>query len=408
MKVVEAAKRKGLFVVVMHSTPIDTTGPYGAGAKLIDLAIEIEDWYDFDELISRLHSALPDGKVVGTYACVEVAIEFESFIRQKAQLPTNTPQQSAFLLDKYLIRKKLYDDGITSLRPLSKQEVDALESWPYECAAYLKPVHGGGSLLVTRCRNMRELRVALEAWQQQVDSIEVPFYMDFFNQNNAYFLEPEAIGKLISLEALNCFNTCHVLGLTSRLVLEENPSIEMGAGFPFFHPEFKRIEEKVKNAHAALNYTHGPTHTELMIDADGNIEIIEVNPRFIGSDMLMVINQALDTPIEDVLVDLGLGHDIGSVPRPKKAASLQLMLPPKSLQRFEGITFEQDDDICFLRIMKNKGDVIGSSTRQIDQMVAFIVEGNDHDDAIYRGLKHRRTLKINGQSWSDEANNQVV
>ena len=189
------------------------------------------------------------------------------------------------ILDKYLLRQILVQAGLSHIKSIPGAIVDTLVDWPFGGAAYFKPVHGSFSMHVVRCNNLDDVRRAKNAWLSG-NSPAPKFIADYLLSQAEYHLEEAFDGELMSVEAMSCRGKFQYIGLTSRILFSENPIVEMGSCFPYHHPLEATIIETVERAHSVLGFTDGPSHTELIVNTVGQLEIIDFNPRFIGADVL--------------------------------------------------------------------------------------------------------------------------
>src|SRR6266545_3497502 len=83
MKTIEAAKRRGLYVIVFRTLPLTTIQPYAAAAERIDVDVVVDNWADHEALMRIADDACKGVDVVGSYAAAEITLPFESLFRQR-------------------------------------------------------------------------------------------------------------------------------------------------------------------------------------------------------------------------------------------------------------------------------------------------------------------------------------
>ena len=269
--VINAAKARGLAVVVMHTLPLVAPVPFAYGADNIDLAIEIDGWHDVQALSNQLEEQAPWYEFVGTYTATEITLPLAAWVQQKFQLPGTPYKTLKRCLDKDRVRKTLHDRGLTELRSLDMEAIGQLEHWPFDGPGYFKPVNGSGSVNVKQVSTLSELKALISAWQDK-SHIHFSVLRDYIERNNRYFLEEAAKGELLSVESFVQQGELSVLGMSSRAVLARDTAVEMGGSFPYEHPFKLQIIDKVRAIHKVLGITHGPTHTEVMVDDVGHVE----------------------------------------------------------------------------------------------------------------------------------------
>ncbi|MDJ0594676.1 MAG: hypothetical protein QNJ72_32660 [Pleurocapsa sp. MO_226.B13] len=127
----------------------------------------------------------------------------------------------------------------------------------------------------------------------------------------------------------------------------------------------------------------------------GDVEIIDLNPRFVGADVLQSINFAYGIEIQDLLLDLALG-DIPKVVNSFKGYScLQYILPP-FCGKFLSLTFPTAPEIKFSTNLIPIGSEIKSKTEQRDVIGCFLTFMPTFEKAIKRSQELRDLVLING------------
>ena len=408
-QVIEAAAHRGFDVVVLHTLPILTGGPYGSCSSGIALAHALPSWDDVDAWFAAVLEVCGDRTVAGTYAAQEIALELEARVQEHFGLPGKGAAVVRELLNKVTVRRRLARAGLTRLRVFEESDVDGLRDWPVgDRALFFKPVHGAGSAFVKRCRNLEDVRAAIAEWKA-ADKISLPVLGPYLESDGgAFFLDEEAVGELLSVEGYVHDGGFHAIGLCSRTVLERDVAVEMGATFPYLHPRHDEIVSTVARLHDVLGIAHGPTHTEVIVPAHGEIELVEMNLRFSGADVLAAMNAAYGTAFEDQLVALAVGEAPELPPRHRRFACLQYLLAPAGLTRLESFELPGDVELPFVKIIRPAGSDLASTDRQIDWIAGFVACGASHDEAIERANDVRRRTLVNGAPLGDDPNNVVI
>jgi uncharacterized membrane protein len=251
------------------------------------------------------------------------------------------------------------------------------------------------------------VRAAIAEWLA-ADKASLPVLGAYLeSEGGRFFLEEEAVGELMSAEGYVHNGTYHLLGLTSRAVLERDVAVEMGITYPYEHPRHDDIVSAVAAIHAALGVTHGPTHTEIIVPEHGRIELVELNARFTGADALTAMNAAYDAKVEDDLVALAVGREPNFSLQPKRYASLHFLLAPTGVTRIESLELPAAD-LPFVKIIRPPGSELTSTDRQIDWIAAYIVCGDSCQEAFERALDVRRKTLVNGVPLGNDSNNVVI
>ena len=253
---------------------------------------------------------------------------------------------------------------------------------------------------------MADVERGLSQWDEGAIAF-TPIQRKHLMRSGALFLELGAKGELMSVEGWVYDGRFHALGLTSRTVLSRDNSIEMGATFPYEHPLRDAIVAKVTTIHRVLGITHGATHTEVMVSPDGDIELIELNPRFAGSDILLLINLAGRMSVGDLLVDLATGvAPAACASEPQCYASVQQLLAPAGTIALQDFTI--DEAVATeVRMFKPLGGALTSTNYQHDQIAAFMVQDDSYTAVLRAAQQARSSVRVNGVLLGSDANNVV-
>lgn len=408
--VIEAAYRQGLTVVVCHSQPVAPPAPFDRALACVSHFLKVDGWRVEEGAFEAIVAWCGDRPVRGTYAGFEVTLRMEVRLRSHFGLPGCDSEKIDFLLNKLRVRDALRRASLSSLRMLDDAALRQLEEWPFPGrAAFLKPVNGSGSTYVRRCTSIDDVRQHLAEWDGDVRRIR-RFVVDHLRgQGHGLFLEEEAVGELVSLEGY-CHGGRYVpIGVTDRTVLARDVSIEMGNTFPCPHPRYDEIVAKVSEIHKCLGITHGPTHTELIVPEEGAIELVEVNLRFAGGDILILVNRAFGVQFEDVLVRLSLGEEPGiELPAtPRCYASGQDFLAPAGVRAVEAVEIP-GEDVFFKKVTVKLGEELKSTAFQADHVAAFVLSASSYRRALARASEVRAAATINGRLFGNDPNNIVI
>lgn len=407
-KVIEAAAARGMHVIAFHSQPLSAAGAYCAGLAAIAERHAVASWTDEGAIVETILAAVQGRQVGGTYAAFESLLLIDAALRERLGLPTSGAALLGELLDKRLVRQRLRAAGLSRLEQADPRAVAASGAWPFPGqAGYLKPVTGSGSVHVSRCTTVQQVAAGLADWDNQSIAF-LDIQKHHLMRTGALFLEQAAEGELMSLEGFVVGGQYHALGLTSRTVLRRDPSIEMGATFPYEHPQREAIEAKVRAVHAALGLQHGATHTELIVGADGGIEIVELNVRFAGSDVLLLINMTLAQSIGDLLTDLACGL----APRMQTLrrlgyASMQQLLAPSGTAVLRSVDIDPDQ-VVESRLLKPLDSDLPSADFQHSHVAGFIVTAPTYEGVLEKVRAVRASAAVNGEALGENMNNQVV
>ncbi len=396
-EVIQAAKKRGFKVVALTSAPslIQQATPFYQNAiELIDETIRIENWSTHEKILEVVDEINLSSPIEGTYCGVDPASVLNAMIREKYDLPTTPPQIIESIINKFTLRNKLRELGLSNLKTVQGTIADRWNDWEFGGSAYFKPVKGSASACVQKCTNFDELKLAREAWQDFINNGDSVLHK-YLNSLNEYYLEEAFNGKLMSVEGYTLAGTFHCIGLTSRILFSQNSVVELGGCFPYPHPLEDQIVDLVRQAHEQLGITDGATHTEIIVNEVGNIEIIDLNPRFVGADVLQSINFAYGIEIQELLLALALGDIPKLVKNCRNYSCLQYILPP-STDKLLSLEFPVGSEIKFCTNLIPIGTEIKSTTEELDVIGCFLTVMPTFEQAIKRSQERREEVLING------------
>lgn len=404
--VLHTAHQKGYAAISLNCLGIKASAPYAEAQDCISAEYRISSWTDKTAVMAAFEQICADFDVVGTYTGSEITLEYNAIFRQQLGLPTSTPETVVRNLNKLKVRRLLNDHGLSALQTVSMKEMATLQEWPFERSGFFKPNSGAGSANVWHCKTMDDLRNSIVKWHDR-NRIQYQVLLDHIESTGEYFLEEAAPGKLFSVESIVVDGKVTVIGMTGRAVSARDSAIEMGCFFPFSSPFEKSIIEKVTRIHEVMEIKHGPTHAELIIDDKGNLELVEMNIRFAGYDMLSVVSYALQKDFSETLLALALGQlpDCNSF-KPVVASGIAMVMPPSDLKIFESLDFPQD--VVFTRLMKPLGEEIKSHDSQLDYVGSGVLLADNSEQLIEKLCAIRSNTTVNGKSIEHCQNNEIV
>lgn len=406
-KVLQTAHERGYVAISMNSLGANATPPYEAAQACVDAEYRVPSWTDRDAVLQVFERIKNDFDVVGTYASSEITLPLDAIFREQLGLPNSGVGTVVRNLDKLKVRSLLRENGLSNLRTLSMAEIQDLTEWPFPgSTAFFKPNSGAGSANVWHCRNMDDVKKCLEKWSYK-DEIPYSILLDLIDSTGQYFLEEAAIGKLFSVESLVVDGTVNVMGFTDRAVSARDAAIEMGLFFPYKNRFEQQIIDKISKIHQAMGIKHGPTHAEIIVDEKGNIELVEMNLRFAGYDMLAVVSHSLQQDVSELLVDLALGKQLKlELPEQiRKAAAISMVMPPLDIEVFDSISFP--DSVHFSKVMKPLSHKVISHDSQLDYIGSCVFTAESYEDLLQKNEQIRKQIIVNGKSIEHCQNNEI-
>lgn len=393
--VIRVAKERGYWTKVILSDPslLNLPDHYSSALKNIDAIEGVPNWNDEERIVGRLMLQNKIIPIAGVYSGMDPCASILARIREKLGLPTSKSDNINIVLDKFLLRECLYERGLSRIRNYHSRDVLNWRGFKCSGPAYFKPIHGFFSAFVKRCENMDDLNQAIEDWARE-DQDAPAYVTNYLWKSNDFHLEDAFDGELLSVEAIAVNGELKVLGLLSRILYSKNQVIEMGSCFPYPHPLSEKIIELVTEVHKVLGLTDGPTHTEVIVNKNGEVEIIDLNPRFVGADVLQSINHAYGIKIEEALFSYAIGEEIKFEKTQNRYSCIQYFLPPE-VDSFEGIEFPSKEEIKFKSVFIKKGRPLGKRRGQIDYLGCYLTVMPTFQSAIDRSMELRESVKIN-------------
>lgn len=399
LEVVRAAKRRGYRVIALTSDEsllLHAPEPYKTVIPLIDATLKIDSWENFGAIENVVEGLEAQGAIAGVYFGMDPCAVVAARLRKKYGLPTPDPRTFDLVLDKHRLRNRLRELGLSQLQAIPGAVADTWESWQLSGAGYFKPVRGFFSAYVKRCNGLDDLKAAQGEWNS--GSASDPAYVrNYLRSKNEYHLEEAFDGELLSVEGFSRDGEFHSLGLLSRILYSKDPVVEMGSCFPYPHPLEGKIIALVKRAHEQLGLLEGPTHTEVIVRRSGEVEIIDLNPRFVGADVLQSINFAYGIHIEEALLDFALGVKSTVRPSPKVFSCLQYFLSPV-IDTLESVAFPSASEVKFHTTFIAPRTKIISTGRQLDYLGCYLTVMPSFQAAIDRSRELRTGVCVNGKA----------
>lgn len=397
LEVVRAAKKRGYVVIAMVSDPGTLESaplPYRTAVELIDEVVAVAGWNAKDLLQEAFSELMTRFDIRGVYTGVDPCVVTAASLREQLGLPTPSPENMEIILDKYKLRTRLRELGLSSLRNFRGTEVNEWTDWRLgSSSGYFKPVHGFYSAYVRKCSSLADLGEARTAWKNGVND-ESQFVRNYLLSKNEYHVDEAIEGELLSVEGLSSKGKFTSLGLLSRILFSKNHIVEMGSCFPYPHSLSQKIISRVAAAHEALGITDGPTHTEVIVSPAGEVEIIDLNLRFVGADVLQSINHAFGMSVEELLLDFAIGKETAFKVNPVGYSCLQYVLPP-DVSTFETISFPSAPEVKFTTSFLKAGTPLKSHDRQLDYLGCFLTVMPTFDQALARSRELRSQVRVN-------------
>lgn len=293
-------------------------------------------------------------RVDGVLTTCDYYLETVATIADRLALPGAAPEVMHTATRKHLVRAALDRAGLANpafaVASSWEAAVEAAGNLGYPLVA--KPVDLNAGTAVQRVDDEATLKDAF--WE--VTGAERNTRRQL--RERVVLLEELLDGPELSVEAVTLNGETTILGITDKSVTAPPAFVESGHMFPAQLPAAveRTVESFVRQALEAVGYTHGLSHTEVMLTADGP-RIVEINPRQAGGYLFDLIRLVTGTHPLELLVDISLGHTppIGTAaaplitahPRATSAAIFFVLSPEEGVvQTVDGIErLDQDPDV---------------------------------------------------------------
>ncbi|MBR2677361.1 MAG: ATP-grasp domain-containing protein [Solobacterium sp.] len=284
----------------------------------------------------------------------DLAMKAVNYVAEQMNLPGNSMRATAKSTDKHLMRLAFAEHGDPSVQSLLVSSTEDLDLNTLRFPVIVKPLDRSGSRGITKLETTEGLSEAIEHAKEQ----------GFIKQA---LVEEFAEGKEYSVECLSVEGKHHLLGITEKFTTGAPGFIETGHIEPAcFSNEMKeQIRLVVFHALDSLELTTGASHTELKVDDNGNIRIIEIGGRmggdFIGSDLVR-ITSGID--FVKAVISCALGETPDLTPDIlADAAAVRFIFQKADIEAFQKLQSEHPDYIVRSEIHDSDAAVHDSSDR---------------------------------------------
>jgi biotin carboxylase len=237
--------------------------------------------------------------------------------------PHIRPATATLLRDKFLVRQRLAQAGITqpdfALARSNAELRQAVEQ--LGLPVLIKPADGYGSQNIVALQHEEDLDPLLSPLDDML-----PSRTDYglgVRANDRLLVERLMHGQFIGCDTLSLAGQHQLLGVNHKLMFEPPSFAIRGGGYTPNGPEFAALERYVFEVLDAVGFDTGATHMEIMLTTDGP-RVVEINPRLVGAKIGRLINLALGRSVHADLIDTHLGRlPVPSAPgtRPQAAAT---------------------------------------------------------------------------------------
>jgi len=395
-------RQKGYQPVVLTLNPSGSSferPPYDQFLGAVSAYYPCRSWLDPVTLLEDFGAIEQAYDVCGIFSRLELCFEAEQVLRAYIGQSSYTAEQVKGWLDKFRLRATLERNRLSALKTVSGGVPGRQLTWPHDEPFYFKPRRGADSVAVTRCRSMVDLQDAYAHWMSWLETGDGDFVNETYVGSNAsYYLEQAALGDHVSLEALVYDGHLHVLGLTKRHQYSKDTAIGLGFQFPYQHPRQDKIADTAFQILQTIGFCHGVVHIEFIVPSSGTIELIDFNPRLVGSDVLRAMNFAYGCRIEDCLLDLVLDRPLSQpILTVTRYCDMRAFFPPEDVDQIIALEFPQEDGMLEYGQRLACGSRLKRGQRFVKDIAGqFLVAGDTPEKAAQIAEAVQGGIRING------------
>lgn len=293
-------------------------------------------------------------------------------------LPGNDPDCAAAARDKAAMSEAFTLYGVAAPRTRVLNSEDELHLL---CAAgeillpcVIKPADGAGSAGVTVVTD--PVRAA-GAWQAAACS---PRGMYGLSPDSRVLVQDYIEGTEYSVESITQHGTTTHLCATRKAVTPGTHRVEVGHGLPADLPpgSERNVYQEVERAIAAVGIRNGASHTEVIVDEDGQCSIIEIGARLGAGHIGVLLWHALGIDPWTALLDTALGRPAHLTPARRAYANVRFLTSP-SAGRLTAVTGlpEEGPGVPVVHLRAAVGQAVGPAQTNHGRLGHFIVTGSD-------------------------------
>lgn len=284
----------------------------------------------------------------------DLAVITVNYVASKLGLPCNSMETTLRSTNKHLMRNAFARNGDPSPKSILVNSVNDLDNVELSYPVIVKPLDRSGSRGITKVYKKDQLPEAIESAKEQ-------------GFEKSALVEEFAKGDEYSVEYISFKGRHHFLAMTKKYTTGDPHFIETGhlEPAPVNAEVLTKVKAVVDHALNTLGITNGASHSELKIDDDGCIKIIEIGGRmggdFIGSDLVR-ISTGVDFVRAVIQVATGQEPDLSRVCKPM-IAGVRFVFDEDDILVYKKITETDPSLLVSSEIREIDGEVSDSSTR---------------------------------------------
>ncbi|CCX85640.1 aTP-grasp domain protein [Clostridium sp. CAG:590] len=297
----------------------------------------------------------------------DLAVITVNYVANQLHLNANSMECTRLSTNKHLMREAFEKNGDPSPRSILVEDVTDLSGITLQYPVIVKPLDRSGSRGITKLESAEELREAIENAKEQ-------------GFEKKALVEEFASGQEYSVEFISWKGKHHFLAVTEKFTTGAPHFIETGHVEParLSDEMCEQVKRVVSHALDSLQITMGASHSEIKIDQDGNIRLIEIGGRmggdYIGSHL---VEWSTGVDFLENVICVALGQDINIVSKHKPyAAAIRFVFGKDDLETLNIIQREHPE---YLKVVDVSDDIEGNVADSSDRHGMYLMVAENRE-----------------------------
>ena len=340
----------------------------------------------FEDFEANLEYAKQE-KIDGVVNATEFAVLVSSYVAEKLNLPGLNFETAKIVKNKYEIRKKMLENGITNVPQFF--EVENIEQLndikgKIKFPVIIKPASGLGSLHVYRIDDFETLS------EKIIEVIDGSF-------NKKALIETFITGQEYGVESFVYNGEVFVLGIMKKNMTPLPYRSELGHIIPSELPE--EIENKIKNVVTNLIMTlkinAGAVNMDLILSEDNEVFIIDVGARMGGNAItshIIPLSKGIDHVGNVIKYSMG-DNNIELEPKFNKCVVTRILdLDEGTIKKLPDFSKYYDNEVVEIYFEKAVGDKIEKYISDAQRCGFLVVQGEDIEKIKKKAVEIRNRI----------------
>lgn len=288
-----------------------------------EYAKEFLEFGEDHDFISDIISFGKGNNVDGVLTYSEEHVSTAAKVGKALNLPHLNPEIATIIRNKYLLRKKLEEVGIQTVKAFKVSSAEEAVKCAQKIGfpVVVKPINGHSSIGVVKAESKDDIYIAAKQIQR----------FKFESLKSDFIVEEYIEGPEVSIECFVKDSKPYVIGITDKRLSKEPFFEEIGHTVPSSLPpsiQYLFVSYAVQIL-TALDFNLGIAHIEARLTKDGP-KLIEIGARLGGDFIPKLVKLAsnIDLPLISAL--LACGESVQLEEFRTEAASIEFIVPSKS------------------------------------------------------------------------------